>query len=286
MANKNMRFDVVVGNPPYNSPKVFNNNNSRGGSEEGKGLWIRFAIMSIDLVKENGYFCFIHPGAWRKPNHKLLKKIKNKNLIFLEAHSRKDGSKTFKSITSYDWYIIQNKRYDGITTIIDYNKELNVIDIREWDFIPNSDFKLVKSILANKEDDKCEIVFGHRYHTEKEHMSKIKDDKFIFPCVYKYSLKDKLTTLFSSRNDLGHFGVSKVIIPVSDCPNAFVDIDGVYGLTQWAYGIKIYSEEEGNNIVKALKGDKFAKIWKATNWGTSSYHIFSYFKRDFWKDFI
>ena len=48
-----MKFDVVIGNPPYN--------NIRGTKTNGNLLWDKFVIKSLnDITKIGGYLCFVH----------------------------------------------------------------------------------------------------------------------------------------------------------------------------------------------------------------------------------
>ena len=50
-----MKFDVVVGNPPYNN----------GVSNKGAGsLWPKFIDKSFELVKQGGHVCLVTPGTW------------------------------------------------------------------------------------------------------------------------------------------------------------------------------------------------------------------------------
>jgi type I restriction-modification system DNA methylase subunit len=83
-----LKFNVVVGNPPYNS--------GSGNKGAGNILWDKFVAKADEyLVKDNGYICFVHPSLWRKPNHTLQKHFVENNLQYLEIHDEKDGSKIF-----------------------------------------------------------------------------------------------------------------------------------------------------------------------------------------------
>ena len=112
------QFDVVAGNPPYNSPVKGVGN--RGGTTSSF-LWDKFLYKALVLLKQDGYLAFITPGGWRKPNHRLLKAIKEKDLIYLETHDRDDGKAIFDAKTPYDWYVVKNTKYSGSTTIKDHN---------------------------------------------------------------------------------------------------------------------------------------------------------------------
>ena len=50
----NMKFDVVVGNPPYQS----------GNASKGNKLWPKFILKSYELTKEHGITALITPTGW------------------------------------------------------------------------------------------------------------------------------------------------------------------------------------------------------------------------------
>jgi len=86
---------------------------------------------------------FIHQNG-EKSEHKILTIFKKYNLRFLEIHSDSDGLKTFNANTRYDFYCLQKSEYVGNTIIIDELGEKNNINIKEWEFIPNYNFDIIK----------------------------------------------------------------------------------------------------------------------------------------------
>lgn len=60
------KFNVVIGNPPYNPPKT-----ETGSS--GNSIWQNFVMKSESLLTEDGYLCFIHPPGWKKPTDDVYK---------------------------------------------------------------------------------------------------------------------------------------------------------------------------------------------------------------------
>lgn len=49
-----MKFDVVLGNPPYQS----------GNDSKGNKLWPKFIFKTTELTKDNGYTCLVSPTGW------------------------------------------------------------------------------------------------------------------------------------------------------------------------------------------------------------------------------
>jgi len=70
-----MKFDVVVGNPPYNKGKM----SSASGS--GNSIWEKFLPSLWNFISDNGYVCFVHPPEWRT-NRYSSRKRKASDLMF------------------------------------------------------------------------------------------------------------------------------------------------------------------------------------------------------------
>ena len=124
------QFDIIVGNPPFNSS---------GAVGTGNTIWQLFVKLSLDTwLNKNGYLVYVHPSSWRKPNtvrsrnfglYKLM--TKNNTILYLEIHDSKDGLKTFKAGTRYDWYVIKRAKNNNYKTINKlgpsvFNKNYNI----------------------------------------------------------------------------------------------------------------------------------------------------------------
>lgn len=73
----NMKFDVVIGNPPYQGKKI------GGGNGSGNAIWYKFVERSWKLLNDDGILCLIHPTAWRFQEGKS--KISKAQQIILES---------------------------------------------------------------------------------------------------------------------------------------------------------------------------------------------------------
>ena len=54
---RDMKFDIVVGNPPYQERKE--------GNTHSKSIWPEFVECSLKILKEDGTLAMIHPPSWR-----------------------------------------------------------------------------------------------------------------------------------------------------------------------------------------------------------------------------
>ena len=280
-------FDLVCGNPPYNSS---------GDTSTGNTIWQDFTRKSInEWLLPNGYLLFVHPPGWRKPNTERGKfakmfslMTKENQMLRLEIHGMKDGQKVFNCGTRYDWYLIEKKSQYKNTIIIDENGTQNEIDLSELSWLPNSNLEYVKKLLARNDDEKYEIIYSpSAYEHRKNWMSHNETVEFKYPCVHS-TPKSGVRYMYSKVNDRGHFGVPKVIIGEAGINDVIIDINGEYGLTNGAIGIKINNIEEGKQIEKALKCEKFTKFLQSCSFSLFRVdcNIFKEFKKDFWKELI
>ena len=145
-------IDIIIGNPPYQAIQI--SEGKRGG---GDMLWDQFVIKSLDILKSNGYLCFVHPAAWRKPesdhskNKGLFELMSHENQIhYLEIHDTKDGKRVFDSGTRYDFYVLEKRKCYRDTLVKGDDGYKVLIDLREWDFLPNSNYKLIEPLIKGK----------------------------------------------------------------------------------------------------------------------------------------
>jgi len=75
------------------------------------------------------------------------------------------------------------------------------------------------------------------------------------------------------------FGVPKVIFGETGINNVIIDMEGKYGLTGHAMGIKIDSIEEGVKLKTALESEKFKKVLNACSWSNFmiDWRLFNHF---------
>lgn len=287
MPKNKRQFDVIVMNPPFQAQIDLSKEGGKKKGTRGGDLWSKFVSISLSLVKEGGYVCNVHPSSWRKPEHELFPAIRDNQVLYLEMHGEKDGKKVFGAVTSFDFYVLKKTRATDKTTVVDVEGKKHTIDLRQFSFLPSSDFDIIDRITAKEGEEKCEVLFSYsEYETRKTWMSDKQSTKFKYPCVHSMT-KDGLVFWYSSKK--GEFiGVPKVILSFGRYQYPLNDFEGQDGMTQIAFGLKIRTKEEGDNIVKAISSEKFQRVLLATKWSSfqTDWRMFKYFRADFWKEFI
>jgi len=273
-------------NPPYNSS---------GNTGTRNTLWQDFVKTSLNSwLKYDGYLVCVHPPGWRKPNTEKGKFFKMFNLmchenqmLYLEIHNVKDGMKTFKCGTRYDWYLARRCEPIFETTVIDENGVEDSLDLTQFNWLPNGCISEVSKILVIDGEEKCPIIQSmSAYEPRRKWMSPKETEEFKYPCVHS-TPKGGVRYMYSTVNDRGHFGVSKVIFGESGIYNPIIDINGNYGMTHGSMAIQVDNLEEALNICKAITSKKFNEIIQSCIFSSFriDWNIFKEFRKDFWKDF-
>lgn len=265
-----IKFDVIVGNPPYNGPKT-----SNVGSPPT--LWPAFVVLSFNLLKENGYLVYVHPPKWRKPEDKLWNIFTNKQFIYLSMHDLKDGKKTFGCITRYDWYVLKNTPGTEPFPVKDIDGIVENITLEEWPFLPSGNFKEIFFRLTKDKSLGYEVTYNTMYGSSNYHIDTKESSEFRHPCIAA-TLKNGPKIYWSSRNDRGHFGVPKIIIGQLNFHVPIIDKDGKYATTEDAFSFPIKDDSDIKLILNVLEWYKENKKYFLSGYRVE-YKLFRCLKR-------
>jgi hypothetical protein len=299
------KFDAIICNPPYQS-----------GNGNNGTLWNRFVIYAMDILKVSGYMLFIHPAGWRNMSgkfKKLQQLLLSKNMLCLEIHGIKDGNKMFRCATTYDWYLLQNDEVDVMNTRVRFSDgEILNIDLKKEEFIPNSQYALLKTLLATDDDNKIESLYSASlYHHSKSHMSRTKTDVmysrslygidkshmsrtedkiFKYPVIYTISTKNKFRFYYSSihHDEKGHYNIPKLIWTNGSIKSvrSYLDLEGEYALTEFAYAI-VDTIDNLKLIQEVFDSAKFRELMGSCAMGQAhiNFRVIKEFRKDWWINF-
>jgi site-specific DNA-methyltransferase (adenine-specific) len=145
-----MKFDVIVGNPPYQEG---------GRDDQANKLWPQFVKKAYDLVEDNGHVAMITPNGWMQPTADIGKGtgknalsifndiFKKNNLIVANIDSDNIRETHFKGVGStFSYYLFQKAVYSGSTEFITSTGNVQ-IDISKIDSLPKVTSKESLSIV-------------------------------------------------------------------------------------------------------------------------------------------
>lgn len=278
----NMKFDVVIGNPPYQEVT---------GAANAKAIWPKFVEKSFDICKEGGYVSLIHPSGWRdvKGNFSHIKDLlKSKNIKYLNVNDFDTGKEVFGVGTNFDWYVIENIDNSNNLTEINTTDNTNTIrNLSNLNVIPNHSYDLIEFLTYKGVGEKINLLNSEStYAHRKPHMSKVRTEEYIYPCVYTITQKNGVKFWYSRVND-GHIGHPKVIWSNGLGTYPIIDIGGEYGLMEYSFAI-IDEPKNLSLIKKVMESDIFMVIMDSVRFMNHRYQwkTISTFKKDFWKYFL
>lgn len=282
------KFDIVIGNPPFQSPKK---SDYKGGA--GKNiLWDKFivSILSSDILKPGGHLAFITPAAWRRPESDLYELMTRKNkLLFLHIYGKSDGAQLFGIQSRFDLYVIQ-KHNDVVE--VPYKMDLLIDEkgyrhkafpVLKWPFLPNYAFESIKKIMVPLEKG-IPVIFDSSYYYYAHPLFKKRSEKNSVPVVHGI-VSSGLIIKYSDEKNPQQIGVKKVLLNFNERQYPYVDNEGKYGMSQLTFGLPIRSKTEGEQIKSAILSPHFQEILEATKWGVfqTDYRMFKYFNPFFFR---
>lgn len=272
-----MQFSVIATNPPYQKHQ-----------DKRHPLWKKFIQKQLEIVEENGYILSINPCSWRKPKDPLLYDFKKRNLKYIEIHNQEDGKSVFEAGTRYDWFILQNKSYDGKTIVKNEQGDIEEINILRYPFIPHFHLNMFEQFFPVDGAKKCSIICTSTYHTQHPKkpisMSKYKDTRHIYPCIHATSSESNNIWYASDKDHL--FSIKKVIFGIANPYKAFFDKHGEYGFTQNCFAIPVKNDIEGNELTKFVEGNIFRNIVESVKFSgfAFEYDVLRHLKEKFYSN--
>ena len=233
--SKGMRFDLVMGNPPYQA---------NDGSKRKK-LWVHFAKKSISMTSELGYVTMISPNGWKKGSDYF---IELRQLLATGLLSTGDA----------------NQYFDGIGE-----------DIGFWIFQKNTNQTILKleTSISEKIFEKMkrrndEIWyyrdFDQAKQCDKYTLSDRKSDVFPVPVYWTASQE-----LYAKPNDVRYFGW-KVIVnisgkyPLSIEDTKYIQINNTHAVGLGALAVPVSDYDEGVRVASWLTSKLYRFIIIAT----------------------
>ena len=234
-----LKFDFIIGNPPYNfnGVKKVPTKTNVNKKEDGKTIWCEFVKKNISLLKENGIMNILIPSIWMKPDKAGMYDLFSRyDIQKLHTLSSSETNRTFGfHVQTPTCYFLLTKRdnkgkielYDSMP-----NKYIN-FDLRDNIPIPLDFSSIVNKFL------KLTNKYG-RLNVIKTNLPK-KGVKIIEHPNVKFPFKNVKTTILNknkapelqirySNEELSFNNQPKIIMGHKMYGFPYIDKEGLYGI--------------------------------------------------------
>ena len=291
-----MKFDAIIGNPPYQAKTV----STDGCARSRHGIWPDMVVAWHGRVEHGGMLSLVHPANWRGTGKTITnvaahvrKLLRSMDMAWLSMHDIGDGIRTFGASTRFDCYVAFKSDTPGFETEIrDGRGAMCMKCIKEMDFIPNWDGG-VMDIMASEGEEPVDFMYDARmYHSDDRladgMVSMEMTDECRLPCVHSVSSVNGAIRFIYAREDQGHFGVPKVIFSIWHNPGVpIADAEGKYGMSEQ---VAAFADDPENLplIKKAMETPEFLDMMKSVQFNSRAWNwkVMRKFRKDFWKEFI
>ena len=185
-----MKFDIVIGNPPYQAV-----------GRTGNPIWQDFVQSGLNILRGGGRFAMIHPPAWRsvgRTNSRAMAEVretlKSLDIEWLSMTSMDDCAKFFKGKTiPFDVYIARNSNTPKFQTeVVGTDGVKFHTCIKDMEFIPSFQCDDLDRVLAREDEERVNFIRSRTaYGSEKTWINKERAHDFRHPCVWSVSQNAK-----------------------------------------------------------------------------------------------
>ena len=263
-----MKFDVVVGNPPF---QAVNNDGER--ADAGSNLWMAFVNKAMsELLHKDGFLAFVTPDTWstpysedtsggRKNGRELRKLFRTKQIIYLNY--RECGRHFSKVGSAFSSYIIKNVDSVGPTTVKFINATNEVvsesINLKGFYWFPTTPDTIMWTIL-NKVFWSTENYNFLEGCSPASEFSKEKNKEYKYPCY------QAATTIRYTNKKHKYQTTKKIVIPSLSTKNLAIYDPGVYGPVLNGANIEVSNDSEGANFLSFFNSTVIQYCLSQSRW--------------------
>lgn len=253
----NMKFDVIVGNPPY-----------QGDQKHAYKIWPTITNKALKLLKPNGYIGWVIPSGWLESNNAQMKKVRTQltshyNLLSIN----RNANNYFNVGTDILNFVATHSKYTGHTVYVE-GSEQEVIDLRHG--LPKTaDDLMIENIISKVVDSDDPRLDLKDEPIPSSEVQPTATAEYCYPIIYSTANRGY------TKNKLANDGQLKLAVNLSSSYYSDKTADNNMPITTTAIGalmcyIPINNAAEGQMIKSYLSSKLIrfvALLYKRKNTG-------------------
>jgi len=269
------QFDIIVGNPPYQS--VTEDGVVKGG---GNNLYTKFIYMSDRLLKENGFLLYITPPTFfsiGRSNNKDDSNVRRDvfNNYFIHHINLEECAKYFKVGSKFIYYLMEKRQQLNPTmqVICKYNKKVYTTTIHQQllndsEYLPylltNDSLSICNKIKSTTSTyPKLAIFHSPDNRSDKKHVKKTKDEE------HKYPMQATGSQVHYSSKECKNQTDKKILMSESGYLQPFYD-DGINGVGGHCFALLVKDKSESDYLIKLINSNLYKFYIEINKW--SGFH--------------
>lgn len=233
-----MRFDIIVTNPPYNfngKKKVPTSNGDK--RSDGTTLWPLFIKKCLNLLKKDGYLSTIIPSIWMKYDNIMNSFIKKYQIYSLYTYNNTETNKIFKGHAQTPTSLFVLKNTCGENKIEVYDKCFNkMVYLNDYKSIPVFGAFIIKKLepFLRKYGNLYNTVIKTNMPSTKNSFSNVKTHEFCYENISTCKIKDKTQPYLIvnySNKPCNYYNKPKLVCAHKMYGFPYYDVNGEYGIS-------------------------------------------------------
>ena len=230
-----MKFDVIIGNPPYQAPKPGD-----------YSFWARFVDSGHKLLNDNGYMSMIIPAGWMSPTNDIRQGQRSvmrdifakENTSYINIDPEL-GKKHFPGIgQKFTWFVLEKGQYSS--TKIDFGNSNIDVDLSKMSMLAKDTDSVNIGILSKLSANPDKWNFTRSIM--KESWSEVTFDPLPGHLPRINGNSNHLDKIVYSTNKCKYHDHKKVVLPYNGSDYKFVVDDGTMGCTN-AYVMNLTDQD-------------------------------------------